>query len=285
MKGMRPKTLGVIGLGAIGGSVAWQARQAGVPRVIGFSPEPGEAVQALKAGAISDMADSAERAMRAADLVVLATPPAATIGLLARVAPHLSGTAFVTDTASVKAPVLAAAARAGLGSRYAGSHPFAGTHESGWNAARPDRFRGAVVYVCAGEQPEAERTAREVMNFWSEVCGAHPVLIDPVAHDRQLAWTSHLPQAVATALAATLSRQSLLAGASVASGFRDTTRLALSPSELWTQLFSMNRDAVLEALAALEHELAELKRLIAAPDAAELQRYLEAARAFRARVQ
>jgi prephenate dehydrogenase len=72
----------VIGLGAIGGSLAWQSRLAGVARVVGYTPEPGEAVQALKASAITELADTPARAARGAELVVLAVPPRATLDLL-----------------------------------------------------------------------------------------------------------------------------------------------------------------------------------------------------------
>jgi len=69
---VRPASLAVIGLGAIGGSLAWQARQAGVSRVVGYSPEPAEGIQALKAGAVTELAETAPRAIRGAELVVLA---------------------------------------------------------------------------------------------------------------------------------------------------------------------------------------------------------------------
>ena len=97
---MRPNSLAVIGLGAIGGSLAWQARLAGIPSVIGYATDRGDSVQALKSAAVHDLADSAARAVRGADLVVLATPPQAVLSLLAEIAPHLSPDALVTDVAS-----------------------------------------------------------------------------------------------------------------------------------------------------------------------------------------
>src|SRR3954467_9299835 len=134
---MRPASLAVIGLGAIGGSLAWQARLAGVSRVVGYSPEPAEGIQALKTGAVTDLADTAARAVRGADLVVLAVPPHATIELIGLLASKLDGTSLLTDFCSVKPPVVQAAVPAGLGDRFAGGHPLAGTHESGFASARP----------------------------------------------------------------------------------------------------------------------------------------------------
>jgi prephenate dehydrogenase len=272
--------MAVIGLGAIGGSLAWQARMAGIPKVVGFSPSRSEGIDALRASAITDLADSPSRAIRGAELVVLAVPPNATLDLIGRLAPELESGALLTDVCSVKAPIVARAAAAGLGSRFAGGHPLAGTHVSGFAGARPDRLRGCVVYVCETGAPGGDQAARSVMSFWRRVLEASPVLIDAAAHDRQLAWTSHLPQAVASALAKTLADRGL-AGVSFGSGARDTTRLAASQPEMWIDILLHNREAVADALASTEAGMAELRRLVAAGDAEGLREYLLAAQRFR----
>jgi prephenate dehydrogenase len=277
---VRPSSLAVIGLGAIGGSLAWQARLAGVPRVVGFSPSRADGVQALRASAITELADSAPRAMQGAELVVLAVPARATLDLIERLPPSLEAGAVLTDVCSIKGPVLASATAAGLGDRFAGAHPLAGTHASGFAAARPDRLRGCVVYVCETGAPGGDRTARGIMRFWEQVLEAQPVLIDAAAHDRQLAWTSHLPQAVASALARALADRGL-AGLSFGTGARDTTRLAASSPDMWIDILLYNRAAVTEALDATEASLAELRRLVTAGDADGLRRYLAVAQRFR----
>jgi prephenate dehydrogenase len=277
---VRPSSLAVIGLGAIGGSLAWQARLAGVARVVGFSPSRADGVQALRASAITELADSAPRAMRGAELVVLAVPARITLDLIERLPPSLESGAVLTDVCSIKGPVLASANAAGLGDRFAGAHPLAGTHASGFAAARPDRLRGCVVYVCETGAPGGDRAARGIMRFWEQVLEAQPVLIDAAAHDRQLAWTSHLPQAVASALARALADRGL-AGLSFGTGARDTTRLAASSPDMWIDILLYNRAAVTEALDATEGSLAELRRLVTAGDADGLRRYLAVAQRFR----
>jgi prephenate dehydrogenase len=172
------------------------------------------------------------------------------------------------------------ARQTGLGDRFAGGHPLAGTHASGWAAARPDRLRGCVVYVCETGEPEGHRAAGVVKNFWQQVLDASPVLIDPVAHDRQLAWTSHLPQGVAYALAKALADRAL-GGVSYGTGARDTTRLARSSADLWVDILLYNRSALSDALRSTEDELRELRGLLDAGDEAGLRAYLEAARSFR----
>ncbi len=280
---MRPNSLAVLGLGAIGGSVAWQARKAGIPSVIGYAPDRADGVQALRSAAVHDIADSPARAVHGADLVVLAAPPQAILDLLPVIVPHLAPGALITDVASIKLPMLARARQLGLDRRFAGSHPFTGTHLAGWAGARPDRFTGAIVYVCQ-TGPTGEEVAREVMHFWQDVLGSHPVLTDAQAHDTQLAWTSHLPQALASTLAHALAREPALRGASWGTGARDTTRLAASPAEMWVDIFLMNRGPVCGALDRAAGELATLRTLIDRGDRAALYAYLEEAALFRRRL-
>jgi prephenate dehydrogenase len=277
---VRPSSLAVIGLGAIGGSLAWQARLAGVSRVVGYSPSRADGVQALRSSAITELADSAARALRGAELVVLAVPAQVTLDLIGRLRPALEAGALLTDVCSVKVPVLSRAAAEGLGDRFVGAHPLAGTHASGFVAARPDRLRGCVVYVCETGAPGGDQAARRVMSFWEQTLEAQPVLIDAESHDRQLAWTSHLPQAVASALAKALADRGL-AGVSFGTGARDTTRLAASSPDMWIDILLYNRAAVTEALGAAEASLAELRGLVATGDADGLRRYLTAAQRFR----
>jgi prephenate dehydrogenase len=277
---VRPSSLAVIGLGAIGGSLAWQSRLAGVRRVIGYSPEPAEGVQALKASAITELADSPVRAAQGAELVVLAVPPRPTLELIARLASVLDPGALLTDVCSVKAPVVKQAASAGLGDRFAGSHPLAGTHETGFAAARPDRLRGCVVYICESGTAQGHRAAESITNFWEHTLDASAVRIDAVAHDRQLAWTSHLPQAVGYVLAKTLADHGL-GGVSFGAGAKDTTRLAASNPEMWIDILLYNQAAVSGALREMEGGIAQLRQLLASGDVPALRRYLETARDFR----
>jgi len=232
-------------------------------------------------GNVERIVAAIEEAGRAgAELVVLAVPPGPTLDLIGRLASSLEPGAILTDVCSVKTPIMARAADCGLGDRFAGSHPLAGTHDSGFTAARPDRIRGCAVYVCETGSTEGPRIARGVMRFWADILEAHPILIDAAAHDRQLAWTSHLPQAVAYALAKALSDRRL-GGVTFGTGARDTTRLAASNPEMWLDILMQNRDPLIEALSSVERGVAELRQLIATGDRQGLERYLETAREFR----
>jgi len=119
-----------------------------------------------------------------------------------------------------------------------------------------------------------------VMEFWEHTMEAAPTLIDAAVHDRQLAWTSHLPQAVAYALGHALSRLALTPE-SFGSGARDTTRLAASNPELWLDVFRENREAILAALDGAGASLSELRSLVESGEEANLLEYLSRAAAFR----
>jgi len=278
---VRPSKLGIIGLGAIGGSLALAAKRAGVTTVLGWSPQPAERVAAVRHGAIDDAPARAPDVARAVELLVLAAPPAANLELLEALRSHVGAGAVITDVGSVKRAIVARAEALGLGPRFAGAHPLAGTHEHGFAAARLDLFTGAVVYVTPARNGNG--AAREVAHFWETVLGARPVVIDAAQHDRQLALTSHLPQAVASLLASYLAR-AVPPGATLGSGARDTTRLAASEPALWTEIFLMNRDELLPALRALEEPLGELERALEAGDVGTLRACLTRAADWRRRL-
>jgi len=275
---VRPAKLGIIGLGAIGGSLALQAKRAGVPTVLGWSPEPAERAAAVRQGAIDDAPPRAADVARAVELLVLAAPPAANLALLGSLKPHIGAGALVTDVGSVKRAIVARADGLGLGRRFAGGHPLAGTHAHGFAAARVDLFKGAVVYITATR--DGDDAAREVSHFWESVLDAHTVRIDAAQHDRQLALTSHLPQAIASLLANVFALAAPR-GATFGPGARDATRLAASEPALWTEIFLMNRDELLPALRSLEEPLGELERALETGDAQAVTAWLSRAAQWR----
>lgn len=276
---MRPNTLGVIGLGALGGSVAWQAARAGIGRIVAYSPIPSEGAAAVRVGAVTELAANAKCVAQVADFIVLAAPPNATLDLLDQLGELVAGrSAFCTDVTSVKVPVVERASALKLGHRFAGSHPLVGTHRTGFEAAAPDCFKGEVVYVTP--LPDGDRAASEVADFWQRVMDAHPVTLEARTHDHMLAWTSHLPQAVASALAATLSRRGPR-GVTYGPGARSTTRLAASSGEMWTDILLLNKEEVLAALDGIESEVRKLREGLEASDPQAIRRWLESGREWR----
>ncbi|HTR19326.1 MAG TPA: prephenate dehydrogenase/arogenate dehydrogenase family protein [Gemmatimonadales bacterium] len=273
---MIPSTLGILGLGALGGSIARRAKAAGVPAVLGWSPEPVARGTAVRQGALDDALMSPRAVAERAELVVLALPPRATRSQLESLA-SLRSAALFTDTSPVKRLVVSTAERAGLGERFAGSHPLVHA-EGGFDASRTDLFCGATIYVTPTR--DGEGAAREIADFWESVCEAHVVMLDPIAHDAQLALTEQLPLATAVMLARLLA-ECLPAGASLPAVARDTTRAAAADPASWAEALTENRDQLLSALAGFRAPLEGLERALQAGDAAALQAWLEVAARWR----
>ncbi len=249
--------------------------------MVGYALSTKDGVAATKAGAVTTLEHDAERVAVEADYLVLAVPPRATVELLRRLAGTIRARGlYCTDVASVKAVVVRRAADLGLGDYFAGSHPLAGTHLTGFTASSEHQFDGAVVYVTP--VPGHERAAAEAADFWQQAMGAHPVSIVPEQHDRLMATTSHLPQALSSALAVALARTAP-GGVSVGAGARSVTRLAAGDPDLWVEILLANGDEVLASLAHLDEALEGLRSALEEKDPSALQAWLREGAAWRRR--
>ena len=268
-----PGTAAVIGLGLIGGSLARDLAARGV-RVLGFDRE-AETMRAAAAAGVETLDAAAGERLAEAELVVVAVPVTAAAALLAELAPALAPGCVGTDLGSTKRSIVRAAERAGLGARFVGSHPLAGDHRSGWGAGRAGLFAGAPIYLCPTRETTAEAMAR-VVALWGSL-GALPREMDADAHDLQVAWTSHLPQAAASALAGALAAAGWRPD-QLGPGGRDATRLAASSPEIWSAISTDNADLLAAALAALEERIATFRRLLLAGDSEAIHHFFSAAR-------
>ena len=243
---MSDRTLCVIGLGLIGGSLLRAADGAGW-RVRGTATSAADVTAASDAG--FDVTSSIEDALRAAAhddaLVALAVPlPAVTdvLPVVARHAPHCR----LTDVVSVKQPVAAAVARHAPLARYVGGHPMAGTSASGWAAGSATLFTGTpwMVSTDDGADPMVwAQVARLALD-----CGAHVVPASAEDHDAAVARVSHLPHVLAAVLASVGADGGPLAMALGAGSFTDGTRVAASRPELVRAMCEGNHEALLAAV-------------------------------------
>ncbi len=271
----------ILAPGLLGGSVARAARARGVARNVTIWARRPETRLALIGQPWCDaVAATPEAAVSAASLVVLAAPVEKIIALARQIAPHVPPGALVTDVGSVKS-ALCRECRAALppAVHFVGAHPMAGGEKSGWENSRADLFAGRVCFVTplAGTEDRAIDT---VAAFWRDL-GSEVVTLTPEAHDETVAHISHLPQALATTLATLLAGRDPgwrnLAGG----GLRDTTRIAASDAAMWVEIFRQNRDEVLRALRAYQHELDGLHAALANRDWTEVRARLERGKAWR----
>jgi prephenate dehydrogenase len=243
-------TIGIAGLGLIGGSIALRTRATWPAiRLIGVDRE--HASREALANRIVDEVQPSVGALIDADLVILATPVPAVIDLIGAAADaRLS--AVVTDVGSTKRDIITAARRAGL-ANFIGGHPVAGSEHRGLAAARADLFLGRPWVLV--DAPPQSADVRRLERFVTAL-GAVPMHLEAAAHDRAMAYLSHLPQLLAVALmktAADACGEDALAAAGRA--FREMTRLASSPADMWNGILATNADFVAEAARALVDQL------------------------------
>ncbi|TCJ20749.1 prephenate dehydrogenase/arogenate dehydrogenase family protein [Rubrobacter taiwanensis] len=241
-------TLGIVGVGLIGGSIGLAARKSGW-EVVGV--DRAEVLERAAALGAIDRASTLKEA-RGADLVILAAPISQSTRLLGELAPT---DAPVTDVASVKMPLVEAAERAGL--RYVGGHPMAGSQLSGVNNADADLFRGARYFLTPTERTDPE-VYRRVSAFVRDTLRATPTAVPPEKHDLLMAALSHLPHLMAVALLKVASDISPEALSFAGPSFRDLTRVGASNPELWADILAANAPALGEALGAFAGAMAQI---------------------------
>jgi prephenate dehydrogenase len=276
------RRLAVVGVGLLGGSVAKAARAHGIAReVIGIGRDATRLQAAVADGALDRATTDLADGVRGADFVVLGAPVRAIEELLGQLGGVVAADAIVTDVGSSKRAIVhqaeAVASRHPL--TFVGSHPMAGSEKSGYDVARADLFRGALVVVTPTEA-SAPRAVKTVTAFWEHL-GARVVELDPDAHDRAVAAVSHLPHLVACALVASVTREASAALPIAARGFRDTTRIAAGDPRMWQEIFLANSAPLTDALGAFRRALDELEALITAGDPSGIEAAL--ARIKRAR--
>lgn len=285
----------VVGVGLIGGSCAFALRKAGrVGEIVGVGRTRTNLDTAVARGVVDRACTLDEpwtRECAEASVVLVAAPVAQFPALFTAMAPALGAETIVTDAGSTKQDVIAAA-RTGLGARFASfvpGHPIAGTEHTGAAAAFPTLFdkRSVILAPVAETRSDAVATVREM---W-QACGARVSELTAERHDAIFAAVSHLPHVLAFALVAELASRpdATTYFDHAASGFRDFTRIAGSSPEMWRDIAVANRSALLAEMDAYAAALAHARTLVAASDAPALtalfERASSARRAWEARRQ
>jgi prephenate dehydrogenase len=279
---MAVRRLAVIGTGLIGASVALAAKRAGRTEVVGYDAEPQALAAAAARGAVDEKAGSLEEAVAKAELAVVAAPVAQLANQVRGVLEASPEACTVTDVGSTKVAVCAAALGSG---RFVGGHPVCGSEARGAEHASAELFDGATWFLTPLAATEPERH-RLVHGFVSSL-GATPVAVDPVAHDRLVALTSHLPHALANLLvnqagASRIDGHEPLAAAG--GSLRDMTRVAGANPRIWIDIFLDNAGPVREALGEHRRQLDRLEQALDSGDAGFLAKWIGEAAGNRQRM-
>lgn len=241
-------TIGVLGLGAVGGSIALAAEAQG-ESVVAWDPD----VAARNAAEASGLSISAD--LSAASIVVLAAPMVTLADDLAAMLSSVTvnDNATLTDVGSLKVPVARSMSELGWAGRYVGGHPMAGTEHSGFPAARADLFAGAAWVLCLEDETDLGRWVK-VAELATRL-GAEVVPLAAQDHDRAMGLISGLPHLLALGLSRRLAGSEPYAHGLIAGSFRDATRVAASSPDLLRAVTVQNEEHVRAALAGLIAEI------------------------------
>lgn len=270
----------ILGTGLIGASVGLALREGGFAgEIVGSDKRPEEARTALERGALTAVTEDPDGVAAASDVIVLATPVLGVLQWMERLAPRLGPKQLLTDVGSTKREIAEAAGRfypVGLtgedrqSARVLPGHPMAGKERGGAELADAELFRGAMWLFTPVDPDRSE--IEEEWRMWVGRMGARMMDLDAARHDELLAWVSHLPQMLSTALAAMLEERFGEAPEIAAIGgraLRETTRLGASPYSMWRDVAMTNTEAIAESLHALEQELQHMRENLRTPELRE----------------
>jgi len=276
--------MAIVGVGLIGGSLAQAVKQhKAVGEVLGIGRDARRLEEAKRRGIIDAYADRIDATLGGAELVVVATPVGIIVDLIKEMVPFLNKGTIITDAGSVKAAIVKQAEKCVPDTLYfVGSHPIAGTENSGFESSFPSLYndRKCIVTPVANTNREA---LEKVKQLWS-LAGANVVCMDCEEHDRIFAAVSHLPHLVAYSMVNCLLtidgfEENIFSFS--AGGFKDFSRIAASHPEMWKDIVLMNKEKLLPALTVFQNYVSELKAAIERDDAGKLLAEFNRARVFR----
>jgi prephenate dehydrogenase len=272
----------IIGLGLIGGSIAIDLRKDGVASSLaGVELNKEHAKQAITLGLV-DKVLPLEEAVLEADLVITAIPVNSIRTVLLNILDVIGKDTIVIDTGSTKSQICKAIQHHAKRDQFVAAHPIAGTENSGPHAAFSGLFRQKTNIIC--EQDKSSAKALEVANKVFDTLGLRTVFMDPVEHDKHVAYVSHLSHVSSFLLGQTVldieqDEKNIfnLAG----SGFASTVRLAKSSPDMWAPIFEQNAEYLSQALLEYIMHLQKFQYHLMKRDVKELHRIMTDANRIR----
>ena len=266
------KTVGIIGLGLIGGSMGLDLKVRGfASRVLGVERDPLSADAAVRLG-LADEIVPFEECVAKSDIIVVAVPVGTAVKLVPEILGRIGQAQTVIDVCSTKEQICLATRYHPMRRRFVSTHPMAGTEYSGPWAAMPNLFDGRACIFANPEEsdPSALKTIEEMYG----VLNMRPIYMDAAQHDVHTAYVSHISHITSFALALTVLDKEkdekhifdLASG-----GFSSTVRLAKSSADMWVPILTQNRDNVLRVIDTYLEKMKEFRDAVAAYDEARIR--------------
>jgi prephenate dehydrogenase len=272
----------VIGLGLIGGSIAIDLRKKGIAsQLTGVEKNPDHASRAMELNLV-DSVTSLEESLKDADLVITAIPVNSIKSVLLKVLDFVPENTIVIDTGSTKSQICQALAGHQRRANFVAAHPIAGTENSGPNAAFSGLFESKTNIICEENKSSAEaiKTATKIF----DALGMRTIYMEPVEHDKHVAYVSHLSHVSSFLLGQTvldIERDEKNIFNLAGSGFASTVRLAKSSPDMWAPIFEQNAEYLSQALLEYIMHLQKFQYYLMKRDVKELHRIMQEANRIR----
>lgn len=281
------KKTAIIGVGLIGGSIAIVLRQNGITKnIIGIGRGIKNLETAKKLGVVDEWTQDAKQGVKDADLVIIATPVASIAKIVKDISPSLKNGAIITDVGSVKKSILdEIESFLPDAIHFIAGHPIAGTENAGVEAAFLTLFQNRKCILTPTKKTNSN-ALEKIKAIW-EIAGSQVVIMDALKHDKILAAVSHLPHIAAYSLVNAVADMKDLDENILnysAGGFKDFTRIASSPPEMWRDICLLNKDAILDVIHRFQETLKNLKTMIEKSDKEGLTKEFEKAKEVRDRL-
>lgn len=277
------KSVAIVGLGLIGGSLASALKKFGVAKeVLGLDVSRDVVDYALSKGVIDKGFLSLDKAEIDSEFVVIATHVDKIAEAVKDILPYLNEGTVITDVGSVKSVIVHQVEGIIVKKVYfVGSHPIAGTENSGVKFSDPNLFKDRKVVITPSSNTNTS-ALEKVKELWESV-GGNVVELDPETHDLIFAYVSHLPHAVAYSLINSVGKVEQIENIFDYSGggLKDYTRVAASSPEMWRSIFLQNKDSVLNAIDSLKISIQELEDAIRSDDESKLINLLRTAQGLK----
>lgn len=276
-------TIGFIGLGLIGGSIAKALKSARPQiRIIAYDKNPETLALAKKEGIADATADSIDGTFRGCDYIFLCAPVSDNDENLTALKAFLPPSCLLTDVGSVKSGIHRHIEAIGLSSRFIGGHPMAGSERIGYANSKARLLENAYyILTPTAEVPPAKLEAYKQLVI---AMGAIPLVLDAAQHDYVTAAVSHLPHIIASSLVGLVKDSDSAEGIMkmiAAGGFKDITRIASSSPDMWQQICLTNTDNILNLLDDYIRALTAVRSQLENRDEEQLYRFFQEARAYR----
>ena len=274
----------IAGVGLMGGSIGLALKRAHFKgKITGLGRRWSSLKNAIDAGAVDSATLEYEEALNDADVLLICTPVNIIPEIVGKAIEHARPGCVISDVGSTKGHLVAQVEKLiPEHLHFVGTHPMAGSHETGVGAAKADLFDGSACILTPTESTDPEAVDL-VSELW-RTTGARVEIMSPEDHDFLIAAASHLPHAVACALVQVVDAVENARGKALnftATGFADTTRIASGDPDVWKGIFLHNADMISSMLNRFEKEIAEIRKALDSRDADRLADKLERAKQIR----